>query len=90
MIARATVSAHDEEGARQAFLASEIHTLKNVHPTCIFAAGRKRFEVHATGKAWRAVLDQVFDALPLYENGWRKEATYVIHLVDDLWEVRRA
>lgn len=73
-----------------------------VSALCVFAAGRRSFEVIVRWDApmrrrdaRRKSLDAIFAALPLAENGWKYSETVlslVAHLdgADAIWRVSRA
>lgn len=90
-----TSLAHDPWTSDTAtMLAASLIRAVGIRPTCIFAAGRRSFEIEASapsgfdkGHDEQSILRCIFTALPLRENGWA--AARITHVNGNRWRVER-
>lgn len=84
-----TSLAHDPWTSDTAtMLAASLIRGTGIRPTCIFAAGRRAFEIEVEPHHdQRSIAKCLADALPLVENGWA--GARITHVNGNRWRVER-
>jgi len=60
-------------------------------PRCLFAAGRKSFEVTVYfDLSSDEIMDEVFETLPLAEHGWSRNRCTARHRDKNIWIIARS